>query len=177
MALGARIQRNSRGILTQGARNPGNLRGVVALGACIRRNLQGIVALGARNPRNLQGVLALGACIRRNLRGILALGARTQRNFRGSVALRARVQRKLRGIDALGARTQCNLRGFAASGPAPDFQEMAGGPKSAPRVHIPIQKSIGFCSGERGGPFGQPPRGASRPWGRGHSVIYESSWP
>ena len=91
--------------------------------------------------------------------------------------MRARIKRKLHGVAALGARTQCNLRGFAASGPALDFQEMAGGPKSAPRVHIPIQKSSGFCSGEGGGPSGRPPRGASRPWGRKHSVIHEGSWP
>ena len=55
------------------------------------------------------------------------------------------------GLMASGARVFCNLRGIVASGasgPPPDFQETAGGPKSAPRTHIPIQKLLFFCSGE-----------------------------
>ena len=117
------------------------------------------------------------------------MSARTQRNLQGSVALRARLRRKLRRIAALDARTQYNLQGFAAFGPAPDFQEMAGGPKSAPRVHIPMQNSLGFCSGKGRGLWATCARcfatlGAQTqcnlrgmwPWECGGRVIYEGSW-
>ena len=45
------------------------------LGARTQRNLRGIVALGVRMPSNLQGIVALGARPQRNLRGIVIQGA------------------------------------------------------------------------------------------------------
>ena len=69
------------------------------------------------------------------------------------LAFRVRIKRKVRGIAALGARTQCNLRGFAASGPALDFQEMAGGCRKALPEYISQYRKVLVSALERGGPF------------------------